>query len=237
MRRAHARGFAILLTTFALVGGSTAVAPAAFAVPAAEITIEVTPEATEGETVEVVASATGAVDLYAYDLVFEYDPTLLEFDADSLSGPGGGFSAASAADGIVTIAHTRLGASPGLSGDIEIGRFTFTVLGGGDTEIALSSSTLVGAAEDTVTLTAVDAAPVALVALADPDPTSTPSTSPSTSPSPDANVAGEIDQATGRPLAATGSDGTPWLVGGAVGAVLLALGALLVIRRHRAVTE
>ena len=58
------------------------------------------------------ASGAGLADLYAYSLVFTYDPKLLKFDANSSTGPDGGFSVESGGDGTVVLTDTRLGTSP-----------------------------------------------------------------------------------------------------------------------------
>jgi LPXTG-motif cell wall-anchored protein len=240
----HARGIAALVAALSLAAGSALLAPAANAVAAATITLDVTPdEATEGDTLVVTATATGTSDLYAYDLIFAFDPELLAFDEDSASGPDGGFTAVSVGDGFVALTHTRLGTSPGLAGvdAIELGSFSFTALGGGDTTIALASAELVSATDGSVTLTDVDEAPVALVALPEPPaPTTTPTPTASSSvvPAPSASAgAAAIGSTRGRPLAATGADAAPWLVAGAAGIALVAVGVLLVIRRRQAVSE
>ncbi|MFG6446385.1 cohesin domain-containing protein [Microbacterium sp. P07] len=241
-RMLRARAIALVVTTLTLAGGSALAAPAAsaVAVPDTAITLEVAPdEVTEGETLEVTATATDAADLYAYDLTFSYDPALLEFDAESVVGPEGGFTATSVGDGLVAVTHTRLGTSPGLDGTVELGSFSFLALGGGDTVIELVSAELVDSNDDTVTLTDVDEVPVTLIAL--PDPTQSPSPTPSDSvtptPSSTPTVAGTDPTTPDQPLAATGGDATPWLIAGAAGIVLIAGGALLAIRRRQAVSE
>ena len=147
----RARGIALLVTTFALASGSVALAPAAFAAaPAASISIDVSPdEATEGDTLEVTVTSTGTSDLYAYDLIFTYDPAVLEFDEDSAVGPDGGFTTGALGDGLIAVTHTRLGTSPGLTGAVELASFSFRAIDGGDTEIALASAELVSSTDET----------------------------------------------------------------------------------------
>lgn len=239
----RARGIALLVTTFALASGSVALAPAAFAAaPAASISIDVSPdEATEGDTLEVTVTSTGTTDLYAYDLIFTYDPAVLEFDEDSTVGPDGGFTTGALGDGLIAVTHTRLGTSPGLTGAVELASFSFRAIDGGDTEIALASAELVSSTDETATETDIDSASVSLVALPDPtpSPTSSPTDSATPTPTPSASASATSVPvgSTGQPLAATGADATPWLVAGAGAVVLIAAGALLVIRRRQAVSE
>lgn len=254
MLRSRTRGIAILVTTLALAGGSAILAPAASAAPLATITIEADPTAaTEGESVEVTVSATAVTDLYAYDLVFTIDPTLFALDPDSVTGPDGGFTAASVDGTTVTLTHTRLGTSPGLATPpgvaepITLGSFSLVALGGGSTVIELTSATLVGADGSTLDLPAgglgaIDSAEVTLAALPDPpvDPPVDPEPTASATPTPTATASALPVTGTpagGQPLAATGADATPWLFAGAGALVLIAAGAFLVIRRRQAVSE
>lgn len=143
-RRPRVRAAALLLAPFVVAGGAALSAPAAVAAPVtAAISIDVGPEATEGETLEVTASGAGLTDLYAYSLTFTYDPKLLKFDANSSTAPEGGFSVESGGAGTVVLTDTRLGTSPGLEGAVELGGFSFTVIGGGAAEIAISAAELV----------------------------------------------------------------------------------------------
>ena len=237
----RARGIALLVTTFALASGSVALAPAAFAAaPVASISIDVSPdEATEGDTLEVTVTSTGTTDLYAYDLIFAYDPAVLEFDEESAVGPDGGFTTGALGDGLIAVTHTRLGTSPGLSGTVELASFSFRAIDGGDTVVALASAELVSSTDESVTQTDVDSASVSLVALPDPSPspTSTPTESATPTPSASASATAVPVASNGQPLAATGADATPWLITGAGAVVLIAAGALLVIRRRQAVSE
>ena len=166
IRRAPARPIALLVAALSVVAGSAFAAPTASAAPpTATITIEAPTAATEGSTLDVTATAEGVSDLYAYSLVFEYDPALLKLDLNSSAGPDGGFSVESPDDGTVTITHTRLGTSPGLSGDVALGTFSFTVIDGGDTDIALTAASLIGATADEIALADVDEAPISLTGL------------------------------------------------------------------------
>jgi LPXTG-motif cell wall-anchored protein len=241
MLRARARGIALLVTSLAFAGGSAILAPAATAMvaPPTILTIEVDPTtATEGESVEVTVSATDATDLYAYDLAFTIDPALFEFDPDSVTGPDGGFTAASVDGTTLTLTHTRLGTSPGLDGAVALGSFSLVALGGGSTTVALTSATLVDGVGDTSAATLPAPVAVTLAALADPpvEPEPTASATPTPSGTPAAlPITGT--PAEGQPLATTGADATPWLFAAAGAVVLIAAGALLVIRRRQVVSE
>jgi len=165
-RSARVRGVAILATCLATIGASALGVPAASAAPpSAEITVDATPQATEGGKVAVTIAGSDLADLYAYSLVIHYDPTRLKFDVDSADSPDGGFSAESTEAGALTITHTRLGTSPGLSGALGLASFSFTAIDGGATEIDLASASLVSSTAETVTVTGVDTAPVSLKAL------------------------------------------------------------------------
>ncbi|QKJ18066.1 amidase family protein [Microbacterium hominis] len=164
--RRPARALALLLAPATVLGGAALVAPAATAAPpTATIALDVAAKATEGTKLEVTAVAEGVTDLYAYSLEFMYDPALLKFDANSSTAPDGGYAIESSEAGIVTLADTRLGTSPGLSGDVELGSFTFTVIDGGSANIALSAASLVSSTSELTELTDAADATVALTGL------------------------------------------------------------------------
>ena len=166
IRRPRARAAALILAPLVVVGGAALAAPAAVAAPAtAAVSIDVAPVATEGQTLEVRASAAGLTDLYAYSLTFTYDPELLKFDANSWTAPEGGFSVESDGAGTVVLTDTRLGTSPGLAGEAELGGFSFTVIDGGAAEIAISSATLVDPNAQVTELNDAAEASVALTGL------------------------------------------------------------------------
>lgn len=166
LRRAGTRGVAILAACAAAAGASVLGVPAASAAPpAATITVDAPSHATEGTKLAVTISAADLADLYAYSLVLEYDPTKLKFDANSIENPDGGFSAESTEDGTLTITHTRLGTSPGLTGALDLAAFSFTAIDGGTAAIELASASLVSSSSESVTLADVDSATVALHGL------------------------------------------------------------------------
>jgi LPXTG-motif cell wall-anchored protein len=226
-----------LLSSAVVLGASFALAPAAYAAPTAAITIDADDAAAEGETVAVTIAATGVADLYAYDLVFTFDPDLFEFVDDSAVGPDGGFTSGVVEDGMITFTHTRLGTSPALVSDpatspIELITFDLLALDGGDAVISLAEVRLVGAAGDVTTRPGGVSAAVELTALPDP-PVTEPSPTPSVTTTP-LPISGSGPS---QPLANTGADATPWVLGGAVGIALLAAGTVLFLARRRAVSE
>jgi Asp-tRNA(Asn)/Glu-tRNA(Gln) amidotransferase A subunit family amidase len=160
------RAGALVLTAVTVVGASSLVAAPASADPAVPtIAIDTAAAATEGTTLDVSVSASGTADLYAYSLRISYDPKLLEFDPDSLQGPKDGFTVDTTGDGSLTITSTRLGTSPGLSGDTGLGSFSFTVIDGGTAHISVANASLVDSSDRATPLTDAAAASVALTGL------------------------------------------------------------------------
>lgn len=240
MRRLRRRGAAALLALAAASAGSLAAAPAAVAAPpAASLTLTVTPAATEGQPVTVTIAATNVTDLYAYDFTLQFDPALLSVDAATAAGPDGGFTSATTGPGTVTLSHTRLGTSPGLTAaaPITLGTLTLTARDGGTATVALASTRLVSSTAEVTPLTAVASTTTQLTALPDPAPGGGGSPVASPSPSPSASLgSGGLAASGGRDdLATTGTDATPWMIAGAVGVALVAAGTVVVLRRRQAV--
>ncbi len=221
-----------------------AAAPAAVAAPpSATFAIGVAATATEGDRIDVVLTATGVVDLYAYDLEVSVPDALLDYVDDSATGPDGGFTAArETASGTITVTHSRLGTSPGLASDpaapLTLATLSFTAEGAGTAEVSLPSVRLVGGTGETATATDAATADITIAALpvAEPEPEPEPSASAPVAGSPAAGSGGSAPGgATSGSLSATGGDATPIVLGAALGAVLLAAGTAIVLRR-RAVT-
>lgn len=229
---------ALIVAASAVFGASLMAAPAAMAAPATYGAITLTVDDTSitaGDTLTVTIAADTVADLYAYDLVVGYDSTLLAFDAASAVYPTGGFSTAQTGTDSITVSSTRLGTSPGLTGPQTLVSFRFTALAAGTAEISLDSSILVGTAGETtaVDVTAPGLTATTVIAAAPVIPSPSPSPT-SSSPSPSASALPVSGSDPADPLATTGADATPWLVMGAVGVALVALGAMLVIRRRQA---
>jgi hypothetical protein len=246
------RRFGASLVAVLALFGPLAVASAAHAAPpTAVLTVEVAPAtAAVGDTVTVTVRGSGVTDLYAYDLVLSTDDLLLEPTGDAATGPEGGYTSAVAAPGEVTISHTRLGTSPGLSstGQIVLASLPVRVLAAGTARIELSTARLVSSTGEVTTSAAGASTSLSITAFPTPTPTPTSTTTPiptptptatpmptaSASPSPTGSAAASPG---GSGLAATGVDAAAWLTSGAVGVVLLAAGALLVARRRQGVRE
>lgn len=236
---------ASLVAGLALLG-PLAAAPAAHAAePTAELTVEVQPTAVaEGDTVVVAVRGSGVTDLYAYDLVLSVDDDLLAPTGEAPTGPDGGYTSAVAEPGAVTVSHTRLGTSPGLSGSgpLVLASAPLRALAAGTARIELTAVRLVSSTGEVSTLGAGASVSLPIAAPGTPTPTPTATATPSAAPTAAATVTpAPIGSSASTPgssdLAATGVDTGTWLVTGAVGVVLLAAGALFVARRRQGVRE
>jgi Asp-tRNA(Asn)/Glu-tRNA(Gln) amidotransferase A subunit family amidase len=195
-----------------------------------------------GETVTVTATGTVS-DLYAYSLTLSYDPAVLEYVADSATGPSGGFTQAQPGSGAVTLLHTRLGTSPGLEGSQQLGTAKFKVIGVGASPVSTTSGQLIDAALAPAALTSLGSA-VAIQGVAPIAPS--PSASPSTSATPSASptVGGPSDDPSGssvtpsatstkKALAVTGSNTSPNFLVLAAALAGLGLGLTAMFGRRR----
>lgn len=197
---------------------------------------------TVGDDVDVTIELDDAADLFAYSITLTIDPTLLAVDPDSLTGPDGGFTSIDLDGSTVTIVHTRLGTSPGLTGPVTLASLTFTALASGPATIAVplveqldsetQSTTLSDAAEATTTIEPAD-------------DTSTPTPTPSTTPTPDLVDDGDSEAVggtgsgtgtTGGALTATGANSGA-IVAMVLAAIALIVSGTLALRRRRAVTR
>jgi len=230
---------AALVAALALFGPVLAAPAAHAAPPAATLSLSVSPaSATAGDAFIATITGSGVSDLYSYDLEITFDPTLLAPAADAPTGPAGGFTSTVTGPGSLTVSHTRLGTSPGLSGasGVVLASIPLQSLAAGSAAVELSSVRLVSSTGDVVTATAVASETVVVAAAPVPEPQpSTSSPSPSTSASATATPAPAAKGPGG--LATTGVDTTPWWIAGALGVALIAGGALFVLRRRQAVQE
>ncbi|MBN9200176.1 MAG: hypothetical protein J0H70_02150 [Microbacterium chocolatum] len=241
--RRRSRAVAALAAATAILGGSLALAPAAVAAEApptiGAVTLTAPAAADEGDTVEVVIAVDASADVFAYELAVTYDPALLALVDGESTFPTGGFDAVADDAGTATFTHTRLGTSPGLSGAQELVTFSFTALGGGTAEIAVSDATFLSASGTAIGLPegAVVSATTALTAAPEPpSPSPTPTSSATTSPVPPTGDATPAPDTAGPPLAVTGQDAAFWIVLGVLAAGVIAVGVVIVLRR-RAVTR
>ncbi|WP_251151093.1 cohesin domain-containing protein [Cellulosimicrobium sp. Marseille-Q4280] len=233
------------------LAASLLTAQAAQAAPSvADVTVDAPATVEAGEPVEVTVAVTGAADVYAYDLAVAYDPELVEYVEDSAVTPDGGFSdATDDGAGTVAVAHTRLGTSPGLDGDVTLATLTFTALAAGDAIFDVPVVTFVGTDEETVTLedagtatTTVTAVPVPTDEPGETTPPTDPGTTdPGTTPTDDDATSDPTSPATsgtggtggggpGGPLASTGAS-VAAIVAGAVLAIATGVGILVARRR------
>ena len=212
-----------------LLGG----AGAAVAAPAAtSVTLTATPDVAPGAVVDVAVGLVATTDVFAYQIELKFDPALLAYVPDSVTGPAGGFISAVTAPGSVTLVQTRLGTSPALAGDLAA-TAQFTSLAAGDAAITASVTLVDGAGASTV----LADEPTALVTITAPPVTEPePSAAPTATPSPTAVA----PTATSTPAAAVVSDGNLALTGFGVGGLILfavvalAIGLVVVLRRRAA---
>lgn len=233
--RATRRVSAAIAATLALFAPLAAATAAHAAAPAATFTLELSSSAvTEADTVLATVSGADVSDLYAYDLVFTVTEGVLEPAAAPI-GPDGGFTSALDGPGTITVSHTRLGTSPGLSGAVVLATVPLRAIGSGTARVELTSVRLVSSTGETAEQTDVASESVEIEALPAPEPSASPTASASPSLSASASAA-PIASSSGD-LATTGADATPWLISGAVGVALVAIGAVLVARRRQGVRE
>ncbi|MDQ1135634.1 hypothetical protein QE410_000433 [Microbacterium sp. SORGH_AS 1204] len=256
--RSRMRRFGASLVAGLALFGPLALAPAAHAAaPTATLTLEVAPTTpTEGDTVVVTVRGSGVTDLYAYDLVLSVDDSLLEPTGDNATGPDGGFTSAVATSGDVTVSHTRLGTSPGLSSadPLVLASVPLRTLAPGAARIELSAVRLVSSTGEATTLGSGASASLPIGAPTTPTPVPTASASPTPTPTPTASAtptststptasASPTPTASASPtpgasgLATTGVDAAVWMTSGAVGIALVAAGTLFVARRRQGVRE
>ncbi|MBN0039803.1 hypothetical protein JN535_06390 [Cellulosimicrobium cellulans] len=229
----------------ALVGGLAAAAaaltaPAQAAPSVSDVAVDAPSTVEVDDPITVTVAATGAVDLYAYDLTVSYDPDLVELVEDSAVTPDGGFSdVADDAAGTVSVTHTRLGTSPGLEGDVTLATLTFTAVADGDASFAVPAATLVGADTTTASLTDAATATTTIGATVTTPPTDDPtdgatSAPPTggatTAPGTDGASDSPSTSAGSGPLASTGAS-VAWFVGAALLAVAVGIGILWARRR------
>ncbi|MBD8077749.1 cohesin domain-containing protein [Cellulosimicrobium arenosum] len=248
--RRRARRRVALAGGLALAAGLLTTQAAHAAPSVAQVAVDAPAEAEIGAEIDVTVAVTDAADLYAYDLAVSYDPALVAFVEDSAVTPDGGFSDTSDdGAGTLAVAHTRLGASPGLEGDVTLATLTFTTLSDGAATFAVPVVSIVGADEETDELT--DAASAVTTIAAEVVPTDDPTDDATDEPTDPAAAGddgtddGSADPTTdptstttagagGGPLASTGANAA-MLVGGAV--LLVATGAGILAARRKAVAS
>ncbi|WP_066042040.1 cohesin domain-containing protein [Herbiconiux solani] len=212
-------------------------AQAAVAAPApVPVDLDVTPAVTVGAPVDVTIGLAGTADVFAYQIELDFDPALLAYQADTETGPAGGYLSAVTGDGKVTLLQTRLGTSPALSGDLAAS-VKLTTLAAGDATVTAHVTLVDGSGAGTV-IPATPAAAIDIAAAPTVPPTTPPTTSPTATPSP---TPSDAPTATATPAAVASSDsGSLALTGFGVGGLIvfavaaLAVGLVVVLRRRAA---
>ncbi|WP_029150222.1 cohesin domain-containing protein [Microbacterium indicum] len=221
------------------VGASLVFAPAAWAAPTTSgVVVEAPSEVSVGDTFDVTVAASSAGDAFAHDLAVSFDPAVVTYIDDSATAPAGGFASATASDAAISIASTRLGTSPALTGDIDLVTLTFEATATGSASFALTSGEIVGSDGATIDL-AADPAATTIAAETVPSPAATSSATP---PAAATTPASPVPSASSTPaptaaasdddLTATGT-AVSWLapVGAALAIAAIAGGGLLIARR------
>lgn len=218
-----------------MVGGLVLAAPlSATAAPsAATFTVAVSDATVEiGDTVDVTVSTTGAVDVYAYELLLGFDPAVLEYVDGSAETEISGTSSASVTGSGVQFVHTKLGTSPSAAGDLTLATLSFEAIGAGDASLALDVE-LVGA--DAVSVVAADAATADVTVTAPAGPVTPPGgTDPSTPGSPAGEDSDPVSGPDRDSLSDTGADVAPWPFVAGAAALLLGAALVLGVRRRQA---
>ena len=179
--------------------------PAAADPTVAAVSLSASPSAAIGDTVLVDVDLTGTSDVYTYEVTLSFDPAVLDYVADSATGPGGGYTTSVPGAGNVTLVHTRLGTSPAIGGDLAA-TVSFTAVGSGSAAVRATSVTLVGATGTDLLITPPPTATTATeVAAVVPTPTTTPTPAPSATPTPPAPTPAPTPATPASPTAGAGT--------------------------------
>ncbi|MDN4613756.1 cohesin domain-containing protein [Leifsonia sp. F6_8S_P_1B] len=237
----------LALTAAALAGAGLAAGAAApaFAAPAvARVTVSAPATVTAGDEFDVTVTLAGAADVFGYESVLAFDPTVAGYVDGSAVVTAGGYDAVETGTDTVDLVYTRLGTSPSLSGDIAF-TLTFSAKAAGSTAFAVRSLSLVDPASavtplaDAATSPAVSVTPAATPPTP-PAPTPTPTpTAGAPAPGGSGDGGGTDPAGTGDPvtasqddLASTGSDLTLYVIAAGVLVALGTLAALITFRRR-----
>lgn len=92
----------------------------------------------QGDTIEVVIEGHQLLDVYAFEINLEYDPTRLTFIDAKSDAPG--FSVPPIVkDSHIQLAHTKVGKGKGLEGEQSLIKLHFQAIQNGKNELTLSS--------------------------------------------------------------------------------------------------
>ncbi|MFK4760991.1 cohesin domain-containing protein [Microbacterium sp. ZW T5_45] len=229
---------ATLAASGLLILGTAGPAAAVVVEPAyGTLVLAAQPEAVSvGDTVTVTASASALADAYAYDLDIAYDPALLSFVADSEVVPEGGFGTSTDDGDSVSAVATRLGTSPGLTGDHDLVTLTFTAIAAGDATFTLTAGEIVDSEGSTTAVdTESDTLSASITIAAREDEGAAGASGPGEGTGADGStptpVAEQTPSAGDGSLASTGTDSTVWMLVGAAALVAVAAGSVVVVRR------
>ncbi|MDR3201817.1 MAG: Ig-like domain-containing protein [Bifidobacteriaceae bacterium] len=127
-----------------------------------------------GSTVDVAVNTAGLSGAYAYSVELAFDPAKLAYVAGSAASGTSGFTDAVAGDGVVTLVHAKLGASPAAEGAFALVSARFQAIGDGGAQVAVRQ-VAVAPEEGGPLLTALsrDEREVTVLPAVDPTPSST----------------------------------------------------------------
>lgn len=168
-RRVAAAAVGVVTAAGAVLLGAAPALAAPAQAGAVELNAPETGEA--GGVIEVAVAVTDAADVYAAQFELGYDDEALRYVTDSAAFLDGGYGAASEEPGSAQLAYTRLGSSPGISGDATVVTVSFEVLRAGVATVSVDDGTLVGTEGEQEQLGAVDPVTISIAGDADTDPT------------------------------------------------------------------
>lgn len=128
----------VLVMIWSIVGAASA-----WASDGPVFTLEVSRQAPgKGQELQVTVVGEQLKDLYGFELQISYDTGRLRFKSAS-PGWKGLSVPAMVKDGVVTFAHTKIGAVPGVTGNANLATLTFEALAEGETSLKLERLKLV----------------------------------------------------------------------------------------------
>ncbi|WP_162893106.1 cohesin domain-containing protein [Microbacterium halotolerans] len=168
-RRAAAAAIGVVTAVGAVLLGAAPALAAPAQVGAVELSAPETGEV--GDVIEVAVAATDAADVYAAQFELGYDDEALRYVTDSAAFLDGGYGTVSEETGAAQLAYTRLGSSPGISGDVTVVTVSFEVLRAGEATVSIDDGALIGTEGEQGPFGAVDPVTISVADDADADPT------------------------------------------------------------------
>lgn len=111
-----------------------------------------------GDTVEVTVAASGLANLYAHEVVLDFDPKAFVY-VSAVSGTSG-TTEVEKTRGSVRVVHTKLGTSPAASGDLAVATVMFRAIGTGETTVEARSAVSVATTLETTTTPGIGSAEI-----------------------------------------------------------------------------